>query len=68
MEAKDVKVDLRDMKEFKRRNFEDRLKFIDFWVDYIKKNADKVWTKNQADFIDAQHQIADRFQKIIKRK
>ena len=37
MKAEDVKVDLEELKEFKRRNAEERLWFIDFWVDYIKK-------------------------------
>jgi len=37
MKAEDVKVDLEKLKEFKRRNAQERLWFIDFWVDYIKK-------------------------------
>jgi len=38
MKAEDVKVDFEELKKFKRRNAEERLWFIDFWVDYIKKS------------------------------
>ena len=62
MKAEDVQVDLRDLKEFKKKNFEDRLKFIEFWVEYIKSHADEDWSKGQADLIDGQHKVALRFQ------
>ena len=29
-----------------------RLKFIDSWVDFIKKNPNSVWSKQHADFVD----------------
>jgi len=41
MKAEDVKVDLEELKEFKKRNAQERLWFIDFWVDYIKKQQNK---------------------------
>ena len=54
MNAEDVKVDLEELKSFKKRNFEERLKFIEFWVDYIKKHSVREWSGQQAEFIDAQ--------------
>jgi len=54
MKAKDMKVDLKALKEFKKKNFEERLKFIDFWANYIKTHPDKVWSKQQNVIIDSQ--------------
>ena len=30
-----------------------RIGFVKFWVDYIKRTPNKVWSKQQADFINA---------------
>ena len=54
MNYKDVKVDLKELREFKRKNAEERLKFIDFWVDYIKRHSDEEWSQQQAVVIDSQ--------------
>ena len=48
----DIKVDFEKLEEFKKKNFEERLKFIRFWVDYIKKNPNKVWSKQQKNIVD----------------
>jgi len=45
MKAKEIKIDLNELREFKKRNAEDRLKFIDYWVNYIKKHKDEVWSE-----------------------
>lgn len=66
MKAKDVAVNLEELKKFKRQNFEDRLKFIDFWVEYMKKHSDHEWSKQQAQFIDAQYETARAFWKRSK--
>lgn len=66
MKAEDVKVDLSELKEFKRKNFEDRLKFIEYWAEYIKAHADAEWTESQAKFINAQFVMARRFEKNYK--
>jgi hypothetical protein len=47
MDASDVKVDLDEMKRFKEQNAKERLKFIDFWVNYIKTHSDKEWSSQQ---------------------
>ena len=41
MKAKDVKVDLEELKEFKRKNAEERLWFIDYLVNYMRKQRAK---------------------------
>ena len=48
----DIKVDFKELEEFKRRNFQERLKFIRFWVDYIKKNPNNVWSMQQKRIVD----------------
>ena len=52
MEISELKVDLKELEEFKKKNFQERLKFIDFWVDYIKKNPNNVWSMQQKRIID----------------
>ena len=54
MKAKDVKVDLKELKNFKEKNFKDRLDFIDYWVNYIKTHSDGEWSKRQNVLIDSQ--------------
>jgi len=41
-------------KQILNNNFEERLKFIDFWANYIKTHPDKVWSKQQNVIIDSQ--------------
>lgn len=54
MKAEDVKVDLKEMERFKEQNAKERLKFIDFWVNYIKTHPDKEWSAQQNMLIDSQ--------------
>lgn len=54
MDAKDVKVDLEEMKKFKEQNAKERLKFIEYWANYIKNHSDKEWSSQQKKLIDAQ--------------
>jgi len=44
---KDIQVDLEQLKKDRTKNFKERLKFIDWWVEYIKKQEDSVWSKQQ---------------------
>ncbi len=48
------KISARELRAKREKNFEERLKFIDFWVDYIKKTPDKVWSAQQKKLIDAE--------------
>lgn len=51
-EIEELKVDLKEIEEFKKKNFQERLKFVDFLVDYIKENPNKVWSTQQKRIID----------------
>ncbi|MBI3623909.1 hypothetical protein HY212_07570 [Candidatus Pacearchaeota archaeon] len=51
---KNIKVDLNELKKFKEENARERLKFIDWWVEYMKKQEDKEWSKHQNSVIDSQ--------------
>lgn len=54
MEARDIKIDAKQLKEERQVNFQERLKFIDFWVGYIKTHSDREWSMQQNIIIDAQ--------------
>ena len=68
MEAKDVKVDLEELKEFKRRNAEERLWFIDYWVKYMKSHSDEEWSAQQKTLIDSQIQNVRELAKRNRQK
>lgn len=55
--AAELKINLRKLREKKQSNLRERLKFIDFWVDYIRKTPDDVWSRQQKELIDAQIKI-----------
>ena len=65
MKAKEIVVDLNELNEFKKKNFEDRLNFISFWTDYIKKHSDEEWSKQQATIIDSQIKPSKNHQEKI---
>lgn len=46
-------IDIEELKEEKRKNFNERLKFIDIWVEYIKTHEDWEWSKQQSAFINS---------------
>lgn len=37
-----------------KTNKEDRINFVDYWADFVKKNPDKVWSKQQNILINSQ--------------
>jgi len=49
-----LKISLRELRKKRERNFEERLKFVDYRVDYIKKTPNEVWSAQQKELIDAQ--------------
>ena len=51
---KDINIDLKELEIDKKKNFEERMKFIDFWTEYIKKHPDKKWSIQQNLLIDSQ--------------
>ena len=50
----EIKISTCELREKKQRNFEERLRFIDLWVDYIKKTPNGVWSAQQKGVVDAQ--------------
>lgn len=47
-----MKLDLKDLEADKRRNFEERLAFIDLYVEWLKKTPNKVWSKQHKEFVN----------------
>lgn len=54
MEIEEIKVDLEEMKKFKEENAKERLRFIDFWVNYMKTHSDEEWGEQHRILIDSQ--------------
>ena len=51
-EIEELKIDFKELEEFKKRNFRERLKFVDFLADYIKKTPNAVWSAQQKRVVD----------------
>ena len=49
-----MKIDLKKLEEQKKKNFEERLRFIDFWADYVRTHSDKEWSEQQNNLINSQ--------------
>ena len=49
-------IDLDNLKKQKEENFRERLKFIDMYVEWLKRTPNKVWSRQQKDFIDGAYQ------------
>lgn len=41
-----------------KTNKEDRMNFIEFWVEYIKSHSDEEWSKQQNKLINSQLKIS----------
>ena len=37
----------------KKKNFEERLQFLHLHIGWVKKTPNKIWSKQQADFLDS---------------
>ncbi|MBI4053274.1 MAG: hypothetical protein HY394_04510 [Candidatus Diapherotrites archaeon] len=42
-----TKDELKELEEEKKRNFEQRMQFIDLYVEWLKKKPNKAWAKGQ---------------------
>lgn len=47
-----TKKDLEEMDLEKKRNFKQRMEFIDFYTNWLKKTPNKVWSKQHVKFLD----------------
>ena len=48
-----MNIDLEELKRDRKRNFQERLKFIDMYVEWLKRTPNKVWSKQHAEFVDS---------------
>ncbi len=46
-------VDFKELDEKKRRNKIERLQFIDWYVEWLKKTPNEIWSKQHAEFINS---------------
>jgi len=46
------KINLEELEKMKKENFEDRLKFIDKYTEWLKKASNKEWSSQQKKIID----------------
>ena len=45
----------------KKRNFEEKMKFIDLWANYVKTHQDRDWSAQQKVLLDSQVQGAKKY-------
>lgn len=45
-------IDIEELKEEKKRNLEERLKFIDLYVEWLKKTPNKEWSRQQKEMME----------------
>jgi hypothetical protein len=48
-----MEIDLKELEEKKERNRRERLQFIELQVEWLKRTPNGVWSKQQAEFINA---------------
>jgi len=48
-----LKLNLKELDDDRARNFEERLKFIDLYVEWLKRTPNEVWSKQQRAIVDA---------------
>jgi len=44
--------DLKELEEEKQRNRQQRMDFVDMYAEWLKKTPNKVWSKQQAKYLD----------------
>ena len=54
MRAEDVNIDLDEMEKWKKQNAEERLKFIEMYAEWVRKNSNATWSKQQNMLINSQ--------------
>ena len=47
-----MKIDLKELEAQKKRNFEERLEFIDLYVEWLKKTPNEIWSGQQKKLMD----------------
>ena len=49
-----MKIDFEQLEKEKEKNKKQRLEFVKFWAEYIKKNKDEDWSEQQNIIINSQ--------------
>jgi len=49
-----MRIDFKQLEKDKERNFMERLKFVEYWAEYVKTHADEVWSEQQNLLINGQ--------------
>jgi len=44
--------DFKELEEEKQRNRQQRMDFVDMYAEWLKKTPNKVWSKQQAKYLD----------------
>jgi phenolic acid decarboxylase len=52
---------LMELKFDKKQNLEERLKFLRFYVKWVKSVPNEIWSRQQAEFIDSLFENAENF-------
>jgi len=60
-----MNINLEELKNDRQRNSEERMKFIEFWAEYVRTHSDKEWSKQQNVIIDSQIEHAHN---LVKKK
>lgn len=53
-------IDVEEIERRKKQNFEERLAFLDKYAAWVKKTANKDWSKQQNILVDAQLKSAQK--------
>ena len=60
MKAEDVYIDLEEMKKWKKKNAEERLKFVRMHAEWMKKAPNSEWSRQQNVLINSQVKTAKK--------
>lgn len=45
-------INIKELEKVKKKNFQERLEYINKYTEWLKKNSNKKWSRQQKDFID----------------
>ncbi|MBI4162983.1 MAG: hypothetical protein HY513_04830 [Candidatus Aenigmarchaeota archaeon] len=63
MRAEDINIDIEKLKDRQKKNAEDRLKFIEMYAEWVRKNSNATWSKQQNMLINSQIRSAKQWAK-----
>jgi len=50
-------IDLKELKEWKKQNFKNRLEFLDRYAEWVKNKNNTEWSEQQRKMIDRGHRV-----------